>query len=271
LFGLPAAIHSLPGWEAPGRARDVGLWGARLAGLGSSSNATARDTILLEAAAFNLAVALFDTVVDECPEALPPLASALHPGVLEHCLETANSKPAYEAAVDDRVALIPRLFGFVLGSAGERFRHDPEGRGDLARLLLRMYESELGFSSDPAFAKTLPVLWIGRLAGASEGSASGRMFAELAAFIARWDDAQDLGEDWRNGRYNFYLCDRNGRWSPAWAMLAGASRFAFPKRSARKVGADLETSLLAVLDAADHCGGREAVESLLADLVGGAV
>ena len=267
-FGLPGTIQRLPGWNAPARAREVGLWGARLASLASHGPRAATDPILLEAAAFNLAVALFDTVVDEMPGSLPPLAAALNPGVLARCIERAESHEIERMPVPDEITVVVRLFGYVLASAGRRYRAHRAVRAELTDLLRVMYESELGISQERAAAKILPVVWIGGLAGAHKGSAASEMFHRLAQFIARWDDAQDLRDDWLRGRYNAYLTFSGGRWSPLRGALVGTSRLVFAHRSVSNIRIDLERSLVDVLAAAEACGRRDAAACFLADLIG---
>ncbi len=267
-FGLPSAVERLPGWKEPSRAHDVGRWGARLASLASNLRAPVAHTILLEAAAFNLAVALFDTVVDDMPELLPPLAAALHPAVLAQCIDDANPRAIERTPVPDDLEIVVCLFGYVLASAGRRYRRHPATRAELLGLLRRMYESELGGSPDHSAAKILPVVWISRLAGAHHGSGTSGMFQKLAQFIARWDDAQDLREDWLRCRYNAYLTNSDGRWSPLRGVLVGTSRVVFAQRSLTSISDDLERSLIEVLTTAEACGRRRAAASFLADLIG---
>ncbi|TIS80344.1 MAG: hypothetical protein E5W94_01465 [Mesorhizobium sp.] len=257
-FGLPTAASKLPGWDGPQRAPLVARWGARLAGLGS---ATPTDqAVLVEGAAFNLAVALFDTVVDETPERIAPLAAALHPDRLRACLVAGSPDTLDVTDVDADAHLVVRLFASVLASAGRRFAADHDGIAELAELLRRMYESELGQAPLASLAKTLPIVWIGRLAGAGSGTALGAMYDALADFIARWDDAQDLADDWRRGRFNHYL-------SPP-GTFAGACRYAAPAASARHINEDLERALVATLAAAEQCGRSRAARSFLSDLLG---
>lgn len=248
----------------------VAVWGARLASLTPRRSSADCGTVLLEAAAFNLAVALFDTATDEMPARLPGLAEALRPDLLERCLEEPEGGGLDPAAVEDGLSVVVRLFVYVLTSAGQRFRCDAPARADLAHLLRLMYESELGVGGQPGLAKTLPVVWIGRLAGAGRGSAAAEMFERLAQFIAHWDDAQDLTDDWLRGRYNAYLAFSRGGWSPLGGALIGTSRLLLGRRSARGLGLDLHTLLREALDAADRCGRGEAVACFLADLIGGA-
>lgn len=194
-FDLPGAIRYLPGWDAPWRARAVGCWGARLAGLAPSLPAAADESILVDAAAFNLTVALFDTVADEMPRAPPPPgrgASSRH----AETMARASRGGAPRIRLGEETAVVVRLFACVLTSAGRRCRDEPAMLEALADLLRRMYESETGVSSRPALAKTLPIVWIGRLAGVRGGSEADGMFERLAHFVARWDDAQDLHDDW---------------------------------------------------------------------------
>jgi hypothetical protein len=269
-FDLPGTIRYLPGWDAPWRARAVGCWGARLAGLTPSLPAAADESILIDAAAFNLAVALFDTVVDEMPRALPPLAEALRPVVLRQWLEHPESGDPPRIQLEDETAVVVHLFAYVLKSAGRRYRDDPVTLAALGDLLRRMYESETGVSSQPALAKTLPIVWIGSLTGVRSGSEADRMFHRLAHFIARWDDAQDLHDDWVHGRYNAYLAISRDRWSPVGGALIGSSRLVFARRSVARIRCDLEASLLEALAAADGCGRRNEAACFLADLLEGA-
>jgi hypothetical protein len=261
-FGFPSTAPALPRWQAPGRVRQVGLWGARLASLAPCASPSA----LVEAAAFNLAVAMFDTIVDERRRKLLPLAAALRPELLERCIEQADPTVLGDLP-DADLAIIVRLFGHALAGAGRRHRDDPAARAGLASLLRDMYESETGISKRPWLAKTLPVVWIGRLAGASEGSPEAAMFDALASFIARWDDAQDLRHDWLHGRYNVYL-DR-ARTASSFDLIR-IPRLPFGGRLAAEVADDLQQSLHAALNAASACGRGDAFLNFLFELVAGA-
>lgn len=204
--GLDEVPEIFASFAEPGDLLDVASRGAVLgelsvatAGLGHPEQpgvaaAEVRRQIQLEAAAFNLAVALFDCVVDEVPYYIDSLSTALGPVALRRRLLCPDD-PAAALAGDEHLQAVIRLFDFVLVSAGLRLRHDGARLEELAALLLAMYESELELSSDRLAAKRLPIVFIGALAIPSQQLKGRALFEHLSLFIQLWDDWRDLKAD----------------------------------------------------------------------------
>lgn len=189
--------------------RQIVWWGSALADLPQATPPAERNTILGEAGRFNLAVALFDSVLDDWPRALGALVEALEPDALRRRLAApGDADPVLQT---DAAALQPlvRLFDTVLAAAGTRLREQPRRVERLAELLETMFRSELGLVPDPFLAKTLPVVFIGELVDPSVETA--RLFRTLAEFLWLWDDWLDLSDDLRHLRPNAFLGRRRER------------------------------------------------------------
>lgn len=199
--------------------RRILWWGSALGDIASAVRPDDRDRIVREAALFNLGVALFDSVVDRAPQLVPPLARALAPARLEARLHASGADPVLAV---DQPLLEPLvgIFDAALGSIGQRFRDEPAHLEHLRWLLERMFLSELGLSPNPFAAKTLPVTFIGALAGPSRDWT--RVFDGLSRFMSVWDDWLDLAEDMRRLAPNAFLGGRRGV-SLGGALYAGRS------------------------------------------------
>ncbi len=179
----------------------------------------------IEAALFNLGVSVFDSVVDDEPQLLGELEAALHPDRVAERLRLAAGSTARPALCSDRAAeLVVALFDRALHSAAARLEGDFTARLRLHRLLVAMYESELGLSSDRRAAKTLPVVFIGELAGARRNRIIEDLYAKLAAFLCLYDDWQDVDDDRRSHSFNtFSRAKPRGLFQAFQAALEAAS------------------------------------------------
>ncbi len=208
-----------------------------------------------EAANFNLAVALFDSVVDQAPSHRTALANALTPRQMRRRLD-APGDPATAVHTREPV-LVPvvGLFDEVLTSAGARYAGDPAGRRYLGDLLDAMYRSELGLSRDPFDAKRLPVVFIGALAGARAKSSRATLFDALADFFWLWDDWLDLTEDLARVAPNAFL--GNPRWPPVLGPLAYGARGVLHLGGGSWGRARLTRRVVVAIDAVLAAAGRE--------------
>jgi hypothetical protein len=273
---VAAAADGLPGWDIR-RAEQVICWGARLAELGlASEESSEADSVMREAGLFNLAVACFDTVVDEMPGQLLPLARALHPSLLARRLDGAAGSRLTTGRSDGPAEAIVQLFEASLGSTSSRLADQPQQRRQLAELLRRMYDSETGRGPNPFLAKTLPVVYIGEIANIhgtdpSRARAAGALFSELARFIADWDDYQDLADDWTHGRTNRFLrtLPTPQHVAPVMSFGEGLARLLFARRSRTQLAKALLESLDSVRYAAVAAERAEETARLLARLVSG--
>ncbi len=237
------------------RVRRILRFGAALGEIAGGPHETAT---IHEAALFNLAVALFDTIIDEQPWRTAALLRALTPECIVRCIHTGATIPRGE---DSAVACVVELFERVARSLHRR-RLSATSIAELERLLTRMYCGETGTTgSDPFDAKLLPTVFIGRLGDRDRSTAT--LFESVSSFLALWDDWQDIADDAIHHRPNMFL--GRGRAGVAfgtiWRVLA-------PTRSREDVARRLRESLDRVLCDAQHAGRRCAVEALLRSLVG---
>ena len=253
-FQLASIADAVVGRGDIGRLRAIAWWGSALADLVVDSNSAARDAILTEAAAFNLGVALFDSVVDDSTIPAGPLVDALEPCRMAARLSSPDESFELRCA-DSALGLIVRLFDATLASAGRRLRARPDYRERLAKQLECMYASELGLAPDPFVAKIGPVTFIGALATSGDSDAAVRLYAELARFCQEWDDWQDMADDLSRFAPNVFLGAPRRRF--------GAGAVAFAIRGTWRVGAGpllhpgvarrLSNSMQNVIDAARAC------------------
>jgi hypothetical protein len=257
----------LPGWDTA-RITTVARWGALLADI---SGGPKSDTQLLpEAAAFNVAVASFDTLVDEQPDLLPAAAHALHPLRLKQRLDGEISR-LDPGEMKDPVRCVVDLFDYTLGGISRTYKDIPDEREVLSRLLAEMYRSELGLG-DPLRAKSLPVVFIGRLGNGTGDREVDQLYESLAHFLAGWDDFVDLFIDWGRFAPNEFLrintiSDVSPRLCSA---VVGSLRLVFAPRSHAELGRSLRVRALDAIGQANRCGRESEVEGLILALVQGA-
>src|SRR4029079_10025861 len=125
------------------RLREIVWWGSALADLRQPASPAERNRGLGEAGRFYLAVALFDSVLDDFPRALDALVEALAPDALRRRLVApGDADPVLQT---DAAALQPlvHLFDTVLAAAGTRLREQPRRVERLGELLETMLRSEL--------------------------------------------------------------------------------------------------------------------------------
>jgi hypothetical protein len=231
----------------PERLRQIVWWGAALADLPGTAIGTTR----VEAGRFNLAVALFDSVVDDTPSRVPPIARALAPDRLRVRLVEPDH-PAAALTTDLReLEPLVRVFDAALTGAGRRLRAQPRRLEQLGDLLETMFRSELGATPDPFLAKTLPVVFIGALV---DGHTSARLFRSLAEFLWLWDDWLDLADDLCRLRPNAFLGPASSRTARTTACARGAVRLVVGPRAHSRLADRLERALASTLNAARQVG-----------------
>jgi hypothetical protein len=255
-FDLSAIANAVVSRGDVERLRTIAWWGSALAELVVDSDSPARDDILAEAAAFNLGVALFDSVIDDATIRAAPLVEALEPERMSARLSNPVSQEFRLKCRDSALELVVRLFDAMLSSAGRRLRARADRRERLANQLEGMYASELGLAPDPFIAKTGPVLFVGALATSSESDSAVQLYAALARFCHEWDDWQDMADDLSRFAPNVFLGAPRRR--------CGAGVVAFAIRGTWRVGAGpllhpgiasrLSDSMQNVIDAARCCG-----------------
>jgi hypothetical protein len=189
-----------------------------------------RERVLLDAALFNLAVALTDSLVDDEPDAGARAGRTLAPDLLERRLMQSSGTDAALGGGDESSDLRPlyALWDALLVSIGSRFDEDHATIARLAALLDRMHRSEFAAGEDRLAAKALPIEFVGALVrdGANSlGRAHEDLYRELGALIGLLDDWHDLALDMRHLRANELIYTHDGRGSRrAQYLLRGALR-----------------------------------------------
>jgi hypothetical protein len=170
----------------------IAWWGAALADLVPAGNTLARQEAMEIGAAFNLAVALFDSAIDQAPIPRLALVEALAPQRLCARLHHPRDERVQLRSEHPVAARVVGLFDLALSRAGCRYAGQQTNLDELGALLEAMYRSVLGQSDDPFIAKAGPVIFIGAVAAGRAGQA---LYAALARFCQLWDDALDIAED----------------------------------------------------------------------------
>jgi hypothetical protein len=187
----------------------IAWYGSALADIACGDyNEEVRTWTLKDAALFNVAAALFDTVMDDIPRRAHLLQEALHPSVLSTQLARGNQDNVHLANADLTLRPLIILFDTLLANLNRRYAHNTRMLDDLGRLLKEMYESEVGSTSDRTLAKTLPIIFIGRIADCPNARLDLRLFEHLAQFISLLDDSRDLAQDLVCLSANFFLSRR---------------------------------------------------------------
>ena len=136
----------------------IAWWGSALADLGAANSCAQRGELLGICAAFNLAVALFDTAIDEAPIPRLALVKALAPRRLHSRLYQPDSEATRLRSEHPSAALVVGLFDQALADRGRHFAGQHARLDTLVALLEAMYRSVLGQSDEPFIAKTGPVI-----------------------------------------------------------------------------------------------------------------
>jgi hypothetical protein len=195
------------------------------------------------AAAFNLAIALFDSVLDRGRNRSRELVAALAPHHLERVLVDPTGEEFAPVPLDQ--SCVTELFHDSLSAYARRWDGDPASVADALELLTAMYRSEIGEADDPFAAKSLPSVFLGMLGTRASGRLE--MQEALGRFIASWDDWMDLDEDLTSLRPNLLLGVPRGLGLGPYltrgvtSVVLGASR-ASRRRLCRELGAVVETA-----------------------------
>lgn len=236
------------------RLKQIAWWGSALADLALIDDSAVRDRVLAEGAVFNLAVALFDSVVDEGSPLAARLAHTLEPRRMSARLSDPESERSRLSCGDPALQLVVDLFDAVLASAGQRLRARTDRLANLSAQLERMYLSELRIAPDLFVAKTGPVVFIGTLAADDEANVDW-LYDTLARFCHEWDDWQDMAEDMPRFSPNVFLGKPRRRLSAAAVAYATRSIWRLIGGPLLHVGVaeHLASSLQDVVDAARGC------------------
>lgn len=194
------------------RMKEIAWFGSVIGDIFCPAYTEDKMSVLREAAVFNVAVALFDTVVDDLSqEKLAILAGAITPSRMveriEHPMETTFALHSSDQSLNR----ILKLFDFVLAGLGRRFENDQVKRGYLVELLSVMYRSEVMSGGNKLKAKRLPIVFIGLLSGGSKDAHDIRLINEFSRLLSLLDDWQDLGQDICHRKANGLIYHHDGR------------------------------------------------------------
>jgi hypothetical protein len=173
--------------------------GSALADIGCPAEHPSRERVLLDAALFNLAVALTDSLVDDEAHTGAQAAEVLRPERLRaRLLHPADQ--TFAIAGGGELAAFYALWDSLLVSLGERLADDRDLLANLGEMLARMHRSEFDAGADRLPAKELPIAFIGALMDGT--TALDALYRELGSLIGLSDDWNDLAADMRRMRAN---------------------------------------------------------------------
>lgn len=259
LFGdrqLEDLARAFPWRGDPRRLRQIAWWGSALGDIATADRRPAAGRcVLREAACFNLAIALFDSVVDECSEHVPTLVRELDPVRIKTRLQAPRRVESALRCDDPALRLLVELFDAVFASIGRRLARDGRRLDHLIAVLEAMLRSELGLSRNPFEAKTLPIVFIGSLPGGPTPGGRDALFDALARFLWMWDDWIDIVDDMRGLRANAFLGEcRLPASSAVGYMARSLGRLAGGRRSYVQLAEGLREALDLSLQASRECG-----------------
>ena len=195
----------LPTRGDPAQLHQIAWWGSALGDIAAGQRCNDHEAIVAEAALFNLAVALFDTVVEDRRDLVSMLAEAMAPAAMRARLLAPHDERAALVVEHPVLHYLVELFDRVLAGVGARLQTHPLRLQELGALLEMMFRSELGLERDPFAAKTLPIVFIGALGAPTSETRATRLFAALARYLSLWDDWLDMADDMRHSRPNAFL------------------------------------------------------------------
>lgn len=195
IYNIPLISQNYPSRGDTESLLRIAWWGSAWGDVACIENDKSNSLVLKESALFNLAIALFDTVVDEYPNLKSEITKIINPFKIRRRLYQPSKE--YTALICDHPLLgcIAHIFNDMLSSIGLRLSDQPQHLERIAQILESMYKSELRLSSNPFNAKRLPLLFIGLLSNVSYRCDVCHLFECIGDFIHLWDDWLDLSED----------------------------------------------------------------------------
>jgi hypothetical protein len=273
-YGVDGLVRPIQGRGATAQHLHRIAWhGSALADIGCPPDHPARERLLLDAALFNLAVALTDSLVDDDPQAGALAARVLAPERLARRLSGPHDP---QATIDSPESDLNALYGLwdtLLVRLGDRFSGDQGSVTRLTTMLAQMHHSEFELSADRLTAKVMPLEFIGALLrdpGADSPSALEALYRELGRLFALADDWYDLAADMRHLRANQFIQMRDRtRASRARYLARCVQRLVFPGRLAEEASVELSALVTSVLSHARaispraHANGAAYVKGVL--------
>lgn len=256
-FDLGRLAAMFPSRGDSQRLRQIAWFGSALGDIACAERCERDEDVLLDAAIFHLAVALFDTAVDDQPSLLPALTASLNPTALRSVLLSDRTEKA--APLEERSGIegLQSLFVHVVRRAHGRFLGMHVKLASLDAFVQLMFDSETGDRVSRAPAKTMPITFICALASAAVFPS--RLFSVLSAFLALYDDWQDLGHDVVHGRANAFVQLVDG---VGWNSLSYWPRAALGLCWPRRIAERLAHTAREVLSAAEASGPMARTKTL---------
>ena len=249
-YGIDALVPRIPSRaETPGDLHHIAWHGSALADIGCPAAHPLREQLLLDAALFNLAVALTDSLVDEDPRAGARAGRVLSPRKLERRLREPREP---QAAIVGEEPALEALFGLwdaLLARLGERYEDDQGALANLATMLRQMHGGEFDEGADRTPAKLLPIEFVGAILRERDSPAAlADLYRELGALLALSDDWNDLAEDMRRMRANQLVLMRDHTRAERVRYLARClQRVVFARALAEEVASGLSAGVGRVL------------------------
>lgn len=246
-FQFARIQHLCPSRGSEEILKRIAWYGSALSDINTEEGLEHSNRVLTEGALFNVAVALFDTIIDDMPAKKQRLMQSINLPCIEKRLHyPQNETFALKNEEDELIDLIAKLFDAVFRSIGTRLLGDKDKIDRLFSVIAAMYNSEIGKSHDPFKAKYLPIQFIGQLNGKYQ---SHEFYKQLANFIFLYDDWIDMPEDYLNFKPNFFLL--KGYHYPIAKQvihfLSGLKILLFPFYYHKKIRQTVLDSLMAVI------------------------
>jgi hypothetical protein len=250
--GFSALACRYPSRGGVDRLCELAWLGTVFVDIGMDDTHPERDVVMREAALFNVAIALFDTVIDDgVRDERAVLLEALKPARLLARLENPRAEGSLLYASHPHAHPIVGLFDVALASIAARFHLRTERTLDRLKLtLVAMYESETRDRHDRSQAKALPVMFYGLLPDGGARANVAAVFRQLGELVAWLDDWKDLRDDLLRARANLWICRWDARGPLPIQYAAGAlwslTRLALmPWRVTSLLGAAIDNLLAA--------------------------
>jgi hypothetical protein len=242
-FGLVDVAEAARVQTSAERLQVTALIGSMLADIASPVAPEA----LVDGALANVAITLADRLVDDNPRLGLRAATLLSPDALQGRVRNPSSS-SHSLAFPDAGPLAPfcALWDTILSRVGTRLAGQPDQVAHVASLLDRMHASEMGSGADRLPAKTLPIVFVGAVAGCPPRAPAMGAYRELGSLLALADDWQDLAGDIVNGHANQLLAGRH--------ITASVRRVARPRRLSEEVAGTLGQHVSRTLAAASAAG-----------------
>ncbi|HET9057267.1 MAG TPA: hypothetical protein VFN30_10535 [Chitinophagaceae bacterium] len=170
-----------------------------------------KEDILVEGALFNLGISLFDSVIDEIPNKKLELLHAINVSGIEKRIIKPNDEESRLASNDNVINHIAIIFDGVFSSLGKRMPYSPNEPfiSELIRLIRLMYNSEVRVDENPFNAKSLPIIFLGKLGITNSFRPETEVFYnKLGQFIQIYDDWMDMADDFLKGKPNYFFNNR---------------------------------------------------------------